>query len=53
MTGRIDLPRADGDPWVIKTEASGTFGTERPGEKPIKITKAGMAFHLLPPSAAS
>ncbi len=47
MTGRADLPRAAGDPWVIRTQATGVFGTERPGEKPVKITHAGMNFRLL------
>ena len=48
LSGRVDLPHASGDPWVIATAAQGTFGTERPGEKPIKIARAAMAFRLLP-----
>ena len=48
MTGRIGLPRAAGEAWTINTQASGIFGAERPGEKPIKIAHSGMAFRVLP-----
>ncbi len=48
LTGHVDLPRSPGDPWAVRADASGIFGTERPGEKPIRIAHAGMAFHVLP-----
>ena len=48
MSGHVDLPRSAGEPWAIRTEASGIFGAERPGEKPIKIAKSNMAFRILP-----
>lgn len=48
MTGRVDLPSGPDQSWKIATQAAGTFGTERPGEKPIAISKAAMLFHVLP-----
>ena len=48
LTGHVDLPRSPGDPWAVRADASGTFGTERPGEKPIRIAHAGMAFRVVP-----
>ena len=48
LTGHVDLPRSPGDPWAVRADASGIFGTERPGEKPIRIAHAGMAFRVVP-----
>ena len=48
LTGHVDLPRNPGDPWAVRAEASGIFGTERPGEKPIRIAHAGLNFRVLP-----
>ena len=48
LTGHVDLPRAPGEPWAAKIEASGTFGAERPGERPIRIARAGLGFRVLP-----
>ena len=48
LTGHVDLPPSPGDPWAVRADASGTFGTERPGEKPIRIAHAGMVFRVLP-----
>ncbi len=48
MTGRVDMPKAAENVWTISTEASGTFGAERPGEKPIRIEHAGMDFRFKP-----
>ena len=48
LTGHVDLPHNPGDPWAVRADASGTFGTERPGEKPIRIAHAGMKFRVLP-----
>ncbi len=48
LTGHVDLPRSPGDPWAVRADASGIFGTERPGEKPIRIAHAGMALRVVP-----
>ncbi len=48
LTGRVGLPKVAGRPWTVDAQASGTFGTERPGEKPIKVAHAGLALHVLP-----
>lgn len=48
ITGHADLPQGADDPWSVKVDASGTFGAERPGEKPIRIGHAGFGFRLFP-----
>ena len=48
LTGHVDLPRSPGDPWAVRADASGSFGTERPGEKPIRVAHAGMAVRVVP-----
>ncbi len=47
-TGRVDLPAGREQSWKIAVQASGTFGTERPGEKPIRIARSEMLFHVMP-----
>ena len=48
VMGEVGLPHTRTDPFSIKLQSSGTFGAERPGERPIKIARAGMSFRLLP-----
>jgi len=48
MTGHVDVPHAADDPWAMRIEASGFFGAERPGEKPVRITRASAGLRLYP-----
>jgi hypothetical protein len=48
MTGHVDVPHAADDPWAMRIEASGTFGAERPGEKPVRIARASAGLRLYP-----
>lgn len=47
-TGFIEPPRSANQIWRFQADASGIFGTERPGEKPIKISHVGLEAHLFP-----
>ncbi len=48
LTGHVDLPHAAGGPWSARAELSGAFLPERPGEKPIRITRGTVALRGLP-----
>ena len=50
MTGRIEFPKTADDPWTAHLDASGVFGAERPGEKPIPISSVAVAARLFPAS---
>ena len=48
MTGHIDLPHSLADPWAGKVALSGAFLPERPGEKPIRLNRGSIVFHVQP-----
>ncbi len=48
LTGHVDLPRTLEAPWAGRLDLSGAFGSERPGERPIRIAHGGFAFHVVP-----
>ncbi len=48
LTGHVDLPRTLEDPWSGRADLTGAFAPERPGEKPIRITRGGFAFRVVP-----
>ncbi len=45
---KILSPAAPGDPWRMNGSASGIFGAERPGEKPITLSKIIVAVQAYP-----
>ena len=47
-TGQVGFPSTADDPWTVRLDSSGTFGAERPGEKPIPIPNIALALRLFP-----
>ncbi|MGI3902310.1 MAG: AsmA-like C-terminal region-containing protein [Janthinobacterium lividum] len=48
VTGHVDLPHSLADPWSGRLGLSGAFLPERPGEKPIRLNRGDVVFHVQP-----